>query len=130
MRDSLSVNDRTEAVLDRAALDAIRALDETGAGGLLRQVVQLYVESAPRLIAELRRAQASGQLDAVRNAAHSLKSSSANLGANRLAQMCQAVERAARAGTLHADLPGPDAIEREFIAVHRALECEIRQHPA
>jgi HPt (histidine-containing phosphotransfer) domain-containing protein len=111
-------------------LDAIRALDENGAAGLLRQVVQLYFESTPRLIAELRRAQAAGQIEAVRNAAHSLKSSSATLGASRLAEMCKTVEHAARAGTLPADLPSADDIEREFVAARRALECEIRPSAA
>ena len=87
-------------VLDRAALDAIRALDESGAAGLLRQVLHLYFESSPRLIAELRRARAAGDTVAVRNAAHSLKSSSANLGATALADMCKTVEHAARTGGL------------------------------
>jgi len=126
MSDSSHVSDCTEAALERAALDAIRVLDETGAAGLLQQVVQLYFESTPRLIAELRRAHAAGEVQAVRNAAHSLKSSSANLGATRLAEMCKAVEHAARAGALSADLPGPDEIEREYAAVRRALDRETQ----
>ena len=125
MSDALPVTDHTEAALDRAVLDAIRALDETGAASLLRQVIQIYFETSPRLIAELRRAQAAAGLDGVRSAAHSLKSSSANLGAARLAQMCQALEHAARAGALHAGLPDADAIEAEYAAVRRALEREL-----
>lgn len=122
MSDALPVTDQTEATLDTTALDAIRALDETGAAGLLRQIVQLYFQTTPRLIGELRQAQAAGSLEEVRNAAHSLKSSSANLGATRLAQMCKSVEHAARAGALHDALPDADAIEREYAAVRGALE--------
>jgi HPt (histidine-containing phosphotransfer) domain-containing protein len=118
------LGDPTPAALDRAALDAIRALDDGGARGLLRQVMRLYLHSVPPLIAELRRAGAAGDLAAVRNAAHSLKSSSANVGATRLAEMCKAVERAAQAGKLDADLPGADDIEDEFEALRPTLERE------
>jgi len=117
-------SDLSAAALDRAALDAIRALDQGGAAGLLQQVVQLYLESVPQLIAELRRAGAAGDASAVRNAAHSLKSSSANLGAARLAEMCKAIEQAARAGRLGGDLPSADEIEGEFQALRPALERE------
>lgn len=118
------IGDPSPAVLDRAALDAIRALDDGGARGLLRQVMRLYLDSVPPLIAELRRAGAGGDLAAVRNAAHSLKSSSANVGATRLAEMCKAVERAAQAGQLGEDLPGADDIEDEFEALRPTLERE------
>ena len=124
MSHSSRITDPFAATLDRAALDAIRALDEGGAAGLLQQVVQLYLESAPPLIAELRRAGAAGDAAAVRNAAHSLKSSSANLGAVRLAELCKAIEHAARAGVLRGDLPGVEDIEREFEALRPALERE------
>ncbi len=125
MSRSTRTSNPSAATLDRAALDAIRALDEGGAAGLLQQVVQLYLESVPRLIAELRRAGAAGDASAVRNAAHSLKSSSANLGAVRLAEMCKAVEQAARAGRLGGDLPSVDEIEGEFQALRPTLEREV-----
>ncbi|HEU5284185.1 MAG TPA: Hpt domain-containing protein [Burkholderiales bacterium] len=124
MSQSSRSTEPSAAAFDRAALDAIRALDEGGAAGLLQQVVQLYLESAPRLIAELRRAGADGDATAVRNAAHSLKSSSANVGAVRLAEMCKAIEHAARAGVLRGDLPSVEDIEREFEALRPALERE------
>jgi HPt (histidine-containing phosphotransfer) domain-containing protein len=60
----------------------------------------------------------------VRNAAHSLKSSSANLGAARLAEMCRAIEHAARAGRLGGELPSADEIEGEFHALRPVLERE------
>jgi HPt (histidine-containing phosphotransfer) domain-containing protein len=125
MRRSSRASNLSAAALDRAALDAIRALDVGGAAGLLQQVVQLYLESAPAQIAELRRAGAAGDASAVRNIAHSLKSSSANLGAARLAEMCKAVEDAARAGRLGGDVPSADEIEGEFQALRPALEREV-----
>jgi HPt (histidine-containing phosphotransfer) domain-containing protein len=124
MSRSSRASNPSASALDRAALDAIRALDEGGAAGLLQQVVQVYLESVPPLIAELRRAGAAGDAAAVRDAAHSLKSSSANLGAARLAEMCRAVEHAARAGRLGGNLPSADEIEGEFQALRPALERE------
>jgi hypothetical protein len=54
-----------------------------------------------------------------------LKSSSANLGANTLAELCRMVELAARAGSIGPEVPGVPAIEREYDAVRRALQLAL-----
>lgn len=112
------------AELDRTALDAIRDLDAGGAANLLAQVVALYLGDAPALIARIRDGLQRGDADGVRTAAHTLRSSSANLGARQLARMCAALEAAARSGQLAAGLPTAEEVEQEFQAVFRALERE------
>jgi HPt (histidine-containing phosphotransfer) domain-containing protein len=111
-------------LLDPRMLDAIRQLDD-GATGLLAQVVRMYFEAAPELLAKLRRGLEHGDFDLIRQAGHSLKSASANLGAVRLAELCQRVESAARSGTLGPDTPGAHEVEAEFRRVQAALEQEI-----
>jgi HPt (histidine-containing phosphotransfer) domain-containing protein len=110
-------------VLDRTTLDGIRQLDD-GSGRLLAQVIQLYVEGAPGLLGELRRGFDGHDVELVKRAAHTLKSSSGNVGALRLAELCRRIETAARAGTLGPDVPQADEIASEFEQVRAALEAE------
>jgi len=79
------------APLDRAALDALRALPGTD-GRLLYRVITIYLDSAGELaerIGETARAHDFANLSA---AAHALKSSSLNVGAAELGRLCQQVE--------------------------------------
>ena len=118
------------ATLDPAALAAIRELDPDGTAGLLGQVVALYLEASPGLIGQIRSGLAAHAAAAVRMAAHTLKSSSANVGARRLSELCASLEHAARDGKL----PGDDAIverlAREYAAVEQALRDAVGKGPA
>ena len=112
-------------LLDRRMLDAIRQLDDGGTG-LVSQVIRIYFDSAPELLAKLRRGLDDGDHELVRQAAHSLKSSSANLGAAHLAELCKRVESAARARELGPDTPRAHEVEAEFRRVQAALERELK----
>ena len=112
-------------LLDRGALEAIRALQSEAVPDLLAQVVRLYFDSAADMLARLRDGLASGDHEAVRIAAHTLKSSSANVGAGTLAEMCKQLELAARGRHFGPGLPDAQALEREFDAVRAALQAEI-----
>ncbi len=114
-------------LLDRSALEAIRALQSDAAPDLLARVISLYFESAPDLIARLRTGLEAGDYNAVRVAAHTLKSSSANLGATALAELSKQLELAARTGIIGPGVPDAQAIEREYDAVREALQAEIGQ---
>jgi HPt (histidine-containing phosphotransfer) domain-containing protein len=114
-----------DGLVERSALEAIRALQSDAAPDLLARVVRLYFESAPDLIARLRAGLEASDYDAVRVAAHTLKSSSANLGATALAELCKQLELAARAGAIGPGVPDAQAIAREYDAVRAALQAEI-----
>jgi HPt (histidine-containing phosphotransfer) domain-containing protein len=105
--------------------EALQAIRDLGTSNLLEQIVRLYFDTAPSLIAKLKAALAASDLDGIRNAAHSLKSGSANLGARHLAQMCEKLEAAARSGRIGADAPDAGAIEREYQQVSAALLAEL-----
>lgn len=111
--------------LDRCALDAIRGLQNEATPDLLARVVRIYLQSAPSLIERLRTGLAARDTEAVRFAAHSLKSTSANLGAAALADMCKQLELAARTGAFAEGLPDAEAIDREYAIVRGLLAAEI-----
>jgi len=77
------------AVIDLQALDNIRILQRENGPALLGKVVHNYLDRAPQLLATLREAITQNDAGTVQEAAHSLKSSSATLGATTLAALCQ-----------------------------------------
>ena len=113
------------STLDPRALDQIRALERPGTPSMLGRVIQVYLSTTPNLLSAMRDGVAQGDSEAVRQAAHSLKSASANLGATQLAQMCQALEGQARAGGCPESGVEVDALETAFQQVRRALEAEL-----
>lgn len=88
------------AVLDAQALDALRQLDPTGEAKLLRRLLDTYGESLGRLLEQVDEAQRRADAAAVRLAVHTLKSSSASVGARDLSQLCAEAEQALRDGTV------------------------------
>jgi signal transduction histidine kinase/DNA-binding response OmpR family regulator/HPt (histidine-containing phosphotransfer) domain-containing protein len=113
-------------VIDRKVLDSLRRLGPEGRSDVLRRVVQLYLDSAPELVSELEQAAAAGDLEALTRASHSLKSSSAYVGALVLSQRCGALEAAARAG----DIADPAALVGPIRAEYTAAEAALSTHLA
>lgn len=88
--------------IDPRAIEAIRALQRPGKPDLLGRVVALFEKDAPALVETMERALESGEIDRMRDAAHTLKSSSAQLGALTLSARCRDLEHVARDGNLPA----------------------------
>jgi HPt (histidine-containing phosphotransfer) domain-containing protein len=82
--------------LDAEALERLRALDPSGANALLERVLATFRGSLERLVPQMRDGRHKGDPQAVRHVAHTLKSSSASVGALRLSQLCAEVEQALR----------------------------------
>ena len=79
--------------LDRTALGRIAALQRDGTDNILHRVIDVYLETTPTLINNLAEAVAQKNAKDVRFTAHSLKSSSAGLGATKLADLCLYMEK-------------------------------------
>ena len=119
------VSASTPPAVDGKALDAIRELGGAATPDLLDQVIRIYLETTPELLETLRSGLAAGHVDAVRTAAHTLKSSSANLGAGALSELCKRLETAARSGALTSDLPTMEDVDAEYARVRAELEGEL-----
>ena len=94
------------------------ALQEAAGADFVAELVGTFLEEAPGMLAELRRAQAAGAADAFRRAAHSLKSNSNTFGATRLGEMARDLEL----GGLVADAARLDALEAEYRRAAAALK--------
>jgi HPt (histidine-containing phosphotransfer) domain-containing protein len=110
------------------AIDArvLAGLEETMGGREgLREIIDLYLEEAGPRIQQLLVAARSADPGALNRIAHTLKSTSATLGATPLSNACRDLEALARAG------PVPDAVARAetirflFTEVQVALRAKI-----
>ncbi|WP_338758669.1 response regulator [Massilia sp. METH4] len=107
--------------INRHALDAIRALNADKGELLLQRVLHAFIDDTPRHLASLREAIAASNAGSLRKLAHSLKSSSANVGADTLAQLSKDMEQLGRNDTTSGAADLLATMEREFSAVRDTL---------
>ena len=84
------------AALDASALTRLSELDPTGKSRLLERVLTVYQGSLNRLLPQLQMARRDRDAVAIERVAHTLKSSSATIGALHFAALCAETEAIAR----------------------------------
>ncbi len=85
------------------------------------RIIELYLADSPERLATLRRALADRDAQTIVTAAHSLKGSSANLGAGALAELCHQLERLSE-DTVPADAQARlHSLEAEYAKVEQAM---------
>jgi two-component system, sensor histidine kinase and response regulator len=90
-----------KVTLDSSAIEAVRQLDPDGKDRLLSRLIALYRDDSSQLLADIDNGLKTGDAEAVARAAHTLKSSSANLGATNVAAIARQIEHSARSGELN-----------------------------
>jgi hypothetical protein len=108
-------------VLDEAALQRLRDLDPAGGNRLVERVIRAFESSGARLGGQLAEARAKGDIQAIRHVAHTLKSSSASIGALELSRLCAEIEAALRRETPAVEASLLDAMDHELSAVLQAV---------
>lgn len=111
-------------VLDPVALGRLRELDPTGQAGVVRRVLSTFDGSLSQILQNLELARGSDNVDEIRRLAHTLKSSSASVGALALSSACARVESLVRDQTLQ---PLPDALAALMLEGQAALLAVRRQ---
>ncbi|MFC3658166.1 ATP-binding protein [Xanthomonas hyacinthi] len=106
-------------VLDIAVLDELR---ELAGSATTAQIVELFLGDAPQLIQRLEQAAAIPQLDPLREAAHTLKSSAANVGALALSAAASRIEAGVRAHQLERPAVAVALVIAEFARARLALK--------
>ena len=107
-----------EAAINLAVLKTLRELDESGGTGLTREVFDLFLQVAPQGLEQVREAIRAHDADALARAAHALKSSAANVGAETRSACYRELEKFAREGRLDS---AQGTFERVQIAHARAV---------
>jgi HPt (histidine-containing phosphotransfer) domain-containing protein len=112
--------------LDAHAIDSLR---ELGGDGFVVEVIDTFLSDAPALVAALRTTNEQGDREALRRAAHTLKSNGEIFGARRFSKLCRELEEHARSGELDGTAELLDRIEREYAALEQTLAA-LRSKPA
>jgi PAS domain S-box-containing protein len=110
--------------IDHNLLTGFREFDGDGGDGLLGTLIDLFIENSPQVINEARTALANRATPQLARAAHTLKGSCANFGAERMREACLRLEQLANGGSVEGAEEMLAQIEKEFNYVRLALERE------
>jgi len=112
-------------VLDRQVLEQLSKVRTNGKPELLARVINLYLVESPKLVQKLKQAAGASDARAIARSAHSLKSSSANVGAKVLSGYCADIEASARRADTEEARKILAKIETEHGSVQSALTAEV-----
>lgn len=112
--------DGAVTVLDQAVVDELRAA-VGGDDEFVRDLVATYIEEARTHIDGLESAARANDLGAMVRPAHTLKSSSASIGAMRLASICRDIETAGREGRTDGVVGAVDLVRSTWTETLEAL---------
>ena len=111
--------------VDVETLDMLRDLADEDNPDFFQDILQSYVDDATTLMANLQKGAADADIDLMARSAHTLKSSSANVGANGLAALCATLERRTRSESSIPD--APDVVREIEMALKVVLEFMANQ---
>ena len=100
-----------ENLIDPEAWETLKSM---GDPAFLAELIGEYLKDSPDLIQQMRTGLAKADSETVRRAAHTLKSTSASLGASRLADASRELELLAKGGALLGGDSQVGIIEAEF----------------
>ena len=121
-----TVNEHPEKpLIDPIALDEIRSLEQNGVPGLLSKAINKYLEYSQTLMSTLETAVRNRDAHAQYQAAHSLKGSSASMGARALAERCGELETMGRHGELVSSTQLFENLTPLYTSVCEELRAEL-----
>lgn len=110
------------SAIDTSRLEKLRDLQKATGRDLLTQVIDLYRTDTPQRLDRLRRALAGGDAGEAERLAHSIKGSSANLGAPVVVALAAEIEKDVAGGALEGVDEKLARLEAEIDRVCEALE--------
>jgi CheY-like chemotaxis protein/HPt (histidine-containing phosphotransfer) domain-containing protein len=108
-----------DQLLDQAVIAELRKMPPSDGVGMLPELVDLYLESAPQRIAQI--GQSINDSPMLAFHAHALKSMSLNLGAKRIVELSQKLEDLGRARNIH----GTPALLRELETAFAQTKAQL-----
>lgn len=121
------MRDSSDGPLDQPTLNAL--FESLGGDAeFLAELIETYASDARAQLEGLRTALATGDLAELVRPAHTLKSSSASLGALTLAEQCRQLEASAKAGPFEGAPEAVAAIATELDRVLSALDATKRSY--
>lgn len=115
------------AVIDPTVIENLRSLNPGDNDEFLREIAGIFFEDTPLRLAELDQSLAAGDAPKFTRAAHSIKGSSANLGAMMLRAAAEKLEHQSRTNGLTDVTPLVAQVKTEFTRAQEALKKLVGQ---
>jgi CheY-like chemotaxis protein/HPt (histidine-containing phosphotransfer) domain-containing protein len=116
--------------VDLSAMSGLRELEGETGEAILGKLIDVFLDNTPKVLEQARAAVGRKSGPLLERAAHTLKGSCSNFGAERMRAACQDLESIARDGSLEKAAEALVVIEQEFSYVRHALERERALSPA
>jgi HPt (histidine-containing phosphotransfer) domain-containing protein len=84
------------STIDPEAINNLRELNPGDGGEFLKEIISIYIEDTPKRIADLKSSMAAGDVPLFTRSAHTIKGSSANVGAFVLKGVAERMESLSR----------------------------------
>lgn len=121
----LSANPTSLSLADTIDLSMLEAMIGCDVNEFLAEMAPIFLAEAHPLLQRLQEAVMQRDADALRQAAHTLKGSSASLGMKKLSLLSKEVEQIGRSGALTAASAKLEEIEEEYERVKQTLTNEV-----
>lgn len=117
----LPVAQEAAMILDQSIIDGfLQMVGPEMAAELLHELLEAYAEDVPQRMVAIERAIAQSDAEALRQAAHALRSGSINLGAVQVGQLCRELEQMGKSGST----TGAQALYQQLpLAVGQAISA-------
>jgi signal transduction histidine kinase/HPt (histidine-containing phosphotransfer) domain-containing protein len=116
---------RANDSVDFTRLESFKQFNKAGTPDLVTRLINLFNDETPKRLTALRAALEADDLPSLERLSHSLKGSSANIGAGQMARLSDTLNEKCR----NEHLKGADVVlyrlEQEFISVRETLEMEL-----
>ncbi len=113
-----------EPIIDSVTYES---LVEAMGADFIGELIDTYVEETPTLLSTAQRAVAEGDADALRRAAHSIKSSSASFGALAFSALAREIEMLGKEAKLSEAGPKLERLIADYALVEQALRERQRE---
>jgi len=120
--DAPAPAEAASAALEMGALNQLLQLVD-GQQALLVQLIDSFLDSTPSLLKTMHEGLGSSDVEPLRRAAHTLKSSARDFGAVKLSELCRQLESDCKAGRLD----GAPPLERQILAEYEAAKTELEK---
>ena len=109
-------------LLNPVLLDQIRSLDPSHGSELVNKILHAFLESAEGYVQLLNQAFLDNDAETIRKTAHTLKSSSANIGAEALSTVFKQIEAYGKSG----ELTLAESLRSEMLTLYQQVIIEVK----
>jgi len=129
MKQKLPSNGTThEATIDWSSLEMLRSLRKPDGSDPGTKLINLFISTSPALLDAMQSALQAASPESLAKAAHSLKSSSLNMGAVGLGELCARLEKIGDGGASDGAADLLAQIQSEYVAVVTAFKKKLSEN--